>query len=79
MPGYNMALVQKRRLWKMWTSLSDLGVELIPASTSRRSVLRTGGGKYGSFLGTTPTRHPQVHGEPPHPPPQLGGGGMGVA
>jgi hypothetical protein len=40
----------------MWTSSLDVGVELIPTSTSQHPVLRMGGEKYGSFYEMTPTR-----------------------
>jgi hypothetical protein len=48
--------------WHAWHrvdpySMSDLGIELIPTSTSLCSDLRMGGKKYGSFKGMTPMCH----------------------
>jgi hypothetical protein len=47
--------VRKRRFWMAWTSMSNLGIELIPTSTFPHLALRMGGEKYGSFLGTMST------------------------
>jgi hypothetical protein len=42
--------VRKQPFWVVWTSSSDMGMELIPTSSSRCLDLQTGGRKYGFFL-----------------------------
>jgi hypothetical protein len=48
-PDYDRPRARKWWPWAMWTSLSNLNLELIPAFTSRCPTLRPGGGKYDSF------------------------------
>jgi hypothetical protein len=46
----------KWQCWAAWTSFSDLGLELTTTFNFQCLTLRSGGGKYGSFLVTTPMR-----------------------
>jgi hypothetical protein len=61
------------RLWPVWSSSSNPVMELIPTSTSRCLVQRTGGRKYDSFLGMTLThRSPCSRVASPSPNPTRG-------